>query len=148
LKIFNASVMKKNLLVLLVASLLLVLQVPVRGQSKKEIREKGIKTITVEEYFLEEGINEPVVESVEIYNEEGELVEIKELNRRGEVNRWEKYKYDEDGNRVEEIFLDEKGRVERIERTLYEDGLKVEKQYFNEREKMYKKKVFVYEYAK
>ena len=138
--------MNRQFLILIGVFILTVVNVPAGAQSKKEIREKNIKTITVEEYFLEEGIKEPFVESVETYNSDGELVEIKELNRRGEVKRWEKYSYDEEGNKVEEIFLDEKGRVDHIERTLYEDGLKVEKQYFNDRERMYKKKVYVYEY--
>jgi len=138
--------MKTQWLTVFGACILMGLQIPGLGQSKKEIREKGIEKIIVQEYFLEEGLDEPVVESEEIYNVGGELVEIKEMNRSGEVRRWEKYSYDEDGNRVEEIFLDEKGRVESIERTVYKDGLKMVKQYFNDREKMYKKKVFVYEY--
>ena len=140
--------MKARYLTILGIGMLLGLQAPVLAQSKKDIREKNIRSITVEEYFLEEGINEPSVESVETYNADGELVEIKEFNRRGEVKRWEKYSYDEEGNRVEEIFFDEKGRVESMERTIYEEGLKVERQYFNDREKMVKKKVYVYEYRK
>ena len=116
------------------------------GQSKKKVKEYGIVSRTVEEYFLEDGMDEPVVESFEAFNEEGELIEIREFNRRGEVRKWEKYGYDEDGELVEEIFLDPKGKVQRTEKTIYKDGLKAEKHFFNNRDKLYKKKVYVYEY--
>lgn len=116
------------------------------GQGRKTIREKGIVSVTVQEYFIEEGMKDPVIESIERYDEEGELVELKEFNSRGEVKKWEKYGYDEEGNLVEEVFLDPKGRIERTEKSIYEDGLRVEKQFFNNRDKLYKKKVYEYEY--
>ena len=116
------------------------------AQSKKILKEKGIVTKTVEEYFIEEGIDEPVVESIERFNEEGECVELKELNKRGEIKRWEQYVYDEEGKLVEEKFLDDKGKVVRTEKSIYRDGLKAEKHYLDQRGRLYKKKVYVYEY--
>jgi YD repeat-containing protein len=116
------------------------------AQSQKKIREKGISSKTVLEYFVADGQKEPVVESIEKYNEEGDLLEIQVFNRSGEVKQWEKYVYNEDGKLVEEIFLDAKGRVERTEKSIYKDGLRVEKQFYNQRDKLYKKKVYKYEY--
>ena len=116
------------------------------AQSSKIIQEKQIKSQTVLEYFLEEGIDEPVIESIEQYNEQGELVELKEMTRRGEVKKWEKYVYDEDGNLTEELFLDVRGRVEEREVNIYQEGLRIEKQFYNNRDQMYKKKVYQYEY--
>lgn len=116
------------------------------GQSSKKIREKGIIQQTVQEYFLEEGIDEPVVELIEKYNEEGEIIEIKEFNKLGEVRLWEKYVYDDEGNLVEEIFLDEKGKVTRTEKSIYKDGLRVEKHFFDGRGRLFKKKEYLYEY--
>ncbi|MCK4750117.1 MAG: hypothetical protein KAT15_23840 [Bacteroidales bacterium] len=118
------------------------------GQSRKTIKEKGIVKQTVEEYFIEEGMNKPVIESVETYNSDGELTEIQEFNRRGEIRKWEKYAYDDDGELVEEVFINERGKVARTEKNIYEDGLRVEKQYYNERGKLYKKKAYLYEYSK
>jgi hypothetical protein len=118
----------------------------VSGQSKKKVKEYGIVSRTVEEYFLEDGMDEPVVETFEAFNEDGELIEIREYNRRGEVKKWEKYGYDEEGELVEETFLDPKGKVVRTEKTIYKDGLRAEKHFFNNRGKLYKKKVYVYEY--
>ena len=118
----------------------------ISAQGSKTIREKKITTVTVHEYFIEEGYDEPVVESIETYNEAGDVVEIREFNKVGEVKKWEKYTYNEDRDLVEEIFLDAKGKVTLTEKNIYEDGLRVEKQYLNPKGKMIKKKVYKYEH--
>ena len=128
----------------LLSMFVMLIALPLQAQSSKKIKEKGIEKITVYEYFIEEGKKKPVVESLEIFNEEGDLVELQEFNKFGEVKRWEKYMYNEDGRLVEELFLDEKGEQIRREVSTYEDGLRVEKLYFNERDKLYKKKVYEY----
>jgi len=120
----------------------------VNGQSAKTIKEKKIASVTVYEYFVEEGMDEPVVESFEKYDENGNLTEIKELNSKGDVKRWETYSYNEDGKVVEEVFLDSKGRVESTEKSIYTDGLRVEKQYYNNKGKLVKRKVYEYVYRK
>ena len=119
---------------------------PVLGQSKKIIEEKKIATLTVQEYFIDEGMDEPVVESIERFNESGDVIEIQEFNSRGEVKLWEKYAYDTEGRVVEEVFLDAKGRVERTEKNIYSDGLRIEKQFYNNKDKLYKRKVYEYEF--
>jgi len=116
------------------------------GQSKKTIREKGITSCTVEEYFIEEGMDEPVIESIEQFEENGELVELQEFNKRGDLKKWEKYVYNDDGELVEEVFLDAKGRVTRTEKTIYDDDIKIEKHFFNNKGYLTKKKVYKYEY--
>jgi len=134
--------------VLVLTSMFLLLAGQVDAQSTRTLKEKQITTQTIMEYFIEEGIDEPLIESIERYNDKGELVEIKEFSKKGEVKRWEKYAYDENDKLVEEVFLDAKGRVEKTERTLYADGLKTEKQYFNNKDILYKRKVYEYEYQK
>ncbi len=126
--------------------LLLVSVTVISAQGSKTIREKKITTVTVHEYFIEEGYDEPVVESIEKFNEAGDVVEIREFNKEGEVKRWEKYTYNEDRDLVEEFFLDAKGKVTLTEKNIYEDGLRVEKQYLNPKGKMIKKKVYKYEH--
>ena len=133
---------------LTMAVMFLLVSGPLAGQGTRTIKERKIATRTVYEYFVEEGMDEPVIESIERYNEQGDLVEIKEMDRKGEVKLWEKYVYDDEGELVEEIFLDAKGRVERTEKSIYSDGLKIEKQYFNSKDKLYKRKVYEYEYRK
>jgi len=124
----------------------LIMTGPVFGQSTKIIKEKKIATRTVQEYFIDEGMDEPVIESLEKYNEDGNLIEIQEFNSRGDVKLWEKYAYDTEGRVVEEVFLDAKGRVERTEKSIYSDGLRIEKQFYNNKDKLYKRKVYEYEF--
>jgi hypothetical protein len=128
------------------AGLLLFAGIAVSAQSKKTIRTKNISSQTVHEYFIEEGFKDPVVESIETYNEEGDVLEIKVFNKSGEIKRWEKYSYNEDGDVIEEQFLDARGRVTRTEKNVYKDGLRVEKQFYNQKGKLYKRKVYEYEY--
>ena len=132
--------------ILPLAGILMMVAGTTYAQGTKTIKEKKIAVKTVNEYFIEEGQDEPVVESIERYNEEGQLVELKELNRKGDIKRWEKYLYDKEGNLVEEQFLDTKGKITETEKNLYKDGLRIEKQYYNSRDKLYKKKVYVYEF--
>lgn len=136
--------MMKKILPLL--GILMMVAGTVAAQGTKTIKAKKITSKTVNEYFLEEGEDDPVVESIERYDQAGEMVELKEMNRKGDIKRWEKYEYDEEGNMVEEQFLDVKGRVTRSEKNIYKDGLRIEKQYYNTRDMLYKKKVYVYEY--
>jgi hypothetical protein len=137
--------MKTGVLFLLTGTFML-LAGPILGQSTKIIKEKKIASQSIYEYFVEEGIDEPLLESYEKYDAEGNLLEIKELNSKGEVKLWQKFVYDEEGNVVEEIFLDAKGRVESKEKSIYSDGLRIEKQFYNKKDKLVKRKVYEYEF--
>jgi len=134
---------KKNLAFF---ALFMLLTGTLAAQGTKTIKEKQISTLTVYEHFLEDGDKEPVVEAIERFNENGELVEVKEMNRKGDVRKWEKYAYNEDGELVDLQILDAKGRVTSREKSIYKDGLRIEKQYFNNKDQMYKTKVYKYEY--
>jgi hypothetical protein len=136
---------KTGVLFLLTGTFML-LAGPILGQSTKIIKEKKIASQSIYEYFVEEGIDEPLLESYEKYDVEGNLLEIKELNSKGEVKLWQKFVYDEEGNVVEEIFLDAKGRVESKEKSIYSDGLRIEKQFYNKKDKLVKRKVYEYEF--
>jgi hypothetical protein len=140
-------IVKKKVMALLTGTLMLM-AATAAGQSTKTIKEKKIATVTVHEYFVEEGMDDPLVESIERYNEDGDLLELKEMSRRGEVKLWEKYVYNDKGKLVEEVFLDSKGRVTRTEKSIYADGLKIEKQFYNNKDMLYKRKVYNYEFRK
>jgi len=136
---------KRGVLFLLAGTLML-LAGPAMGQNTKTIIEKKIASQTVYEYFVEEGMEEPVVESIEKFNDRGDLLEIKEFNSKGEVKLWEKYAYNDEGNVVEVQYLNNKGKLERKEKTVYSNGLRIEKQYYNNKDKLVKRKVYEYEY--
>ncbi len=127
--------------------LMLLLFVPAIcfSQDRKTIKKKQIKSQTVYEYFIEEGIKDPVIESVERYDTTGNVIELKEFNKEGVVKNWQTFKYDVDRNKIEETILDPKGKV--MDRTvwIYKEGLIKEKQYFDGRDRMYKRKEYKYE---
>lgn len=118
----------------------------VAGQGTRTIKEKKIASRTVQEYFIEEGMDEPVIESLETYNDDGLVTEIKEFNNKGDVKLWEKYTYDEEGNEVEVISLNAKGKLEKREVNIYSDGLRIEKQFYNQKDRLVKRKVYEYEF--
>ena len=125
---------------------LLSVAVTLMGQSAKTIQEKKISGRTVYEYFVDEGLDEPVVESIEKFDEQGQLLELKEFSRKGEVKKWEKYSYNAEGKLIEEVFLDGKGRVERTEKSIYSEGLRTEKLFYDKKGRLFKRKVYEYEY--
>ncbi|MCF8378887.1 MAG: hypothetical protein K9H49_04870 [Bacteroidales bacterium] len=135
----------KSIVLFLALILSGIFSLGVNAQSKKILREKNIKSLTVNEYFLDENANKPVVESYEAYNDDGDLIELKEFNSSGIIKRWEKYVYNEEGEIIEEQFFDDKGKISRTEKTTYNDGLREEKQFFDAKGRLYKKKVYVYE---
>ena len=139
--------MRKEAGIFLISTLALALiSAPLMGQSAKTIREKKSVSRTVNEYFLEEGMDKPVIESIEKYDDEGNLLEIKEFNSDGDIKLWEKYSYDEEGNLVETQFFNTRGKLESKEINVYSDGLRVEKLYYNNKDKLVKRKVYEYEF--
>jgi antitoxin component YwqK of YwqJK toxin-antitoxin module len=119
---------------------------PLAGQDAETIKEKKIASRTVHEYFLEQGMDKAVVESIEKYDENGKLTEIKEFNSKGEVKLWEEYTYNEEGKVVEARYFNARGNLESREKNIYSDGLRTEKLFYNNKDKLVKRKVYEYEY--
>lgn len=119
------------------------------AQDRKEVIEKGIQVKRNYEINVSEGDNTPYLEKEEHYNFRGDLTEIKEFKDNGKTFvSWFKYKYDTLGNVTEELELTAKGeQKERIEYK-YENGLKVEKNYYDNKKRLAKKKTFKYELRK
>jgi len=119
------------------------------GQDKKEVIEKGIQVKRNYELNIANGDKEPSLEKEEYYNFRGDLVEIKEFTDAGKnISIWFKYKYDPQGNLIEEIELNSKGETKERFEYKYENGLKTEKLYFDNKNRLSKKKIFKYELRK
>ncbi|MBN2807176.1 MAG: hypothetical protein JXR22_11010 [Prolixibacteraceae bacterium] len=116
------------------------------AQSKDEIIKRGIEVRRYYEKELDEGDTEFFIFKEEYFNVQGELVEIKEYKNKGkEVSLWFKYKYDNQMQVIEELELDEKGlQKERIEYK-YKDGLRIEKIYYDNKNRM--RQIRKYEYG-
>lgn len=132
----------KNILV----GMLFLVPALLHAQSEELISKKNIASQTVYEYFIEEGLKDPVVERIEKYDKNGYLIEEKDLNKEGEVKDWMKYKYDAAGNKVEETILNIRGGQEERTEWIYKDGLVVEKKYYDHKDRLVKRKEYKYEY--
>jgi hypothetical protein len=127
-------------------SFMFFMPVLIFSQCQKTIRNKQLASKTVYEYFVEEGIKDPVIETIEVFDVEGNVVELKEFNSDGDIKNWQTFKFDVDDNKIEELILDEKGKVlERIT-WAYKDDLVVEKKYFDKKNRLFKRKEYKYEY--
>ncbi len=118
----------------------------VHAQSEEVLKEHQVRKQVVEEYFLSEGLTEPVVEQREMYDTLGRLVEVQEYTREGELDNWERYRYDKNGDMIEEFELDADGEQEERKVYFYRDRLLIRKEYYDHKDRLYKKKEYVYEY--
>ena len=132
----------KYLALVLFASMSLMLN----AQDEAVLSAKKVKSQTVYEYFIEEGLKKPVIEKIEFYDAKGRIVELKELNKEGEIKSWQKFKYDEAGNKVEETIMNIRGGQEERTVWIYKDGLVVEKEYYDHKDRLVKRKEYKYEY--
>lgn len=128
--------------------LILIIVIPIScfSQSRKDIKKKQLQSKSVYEYFIEEGIKDPVLETYEVYDTTGNVIELKEVSKEGVVKSWQKFSYDSKRNKIEELTLDQKGKVEEKVVWVYKDGLVVEKRYFDSKDRLVKRKEYKYKY--
>lgn len=130
---------------MLVLGLLLCLGFVSLGQTP-DVPKIGIKSIKEIETSLEDGLNTPQLTEYKLFDEFGRILEWKEVSLKGEVKRWEKYKYNQNSELIEETFLDKSGAVTSKVVTTWANGLKVKKEYYDGKNRLKKTKKFEYEY--
>jgi len=119
------------------------------AQDKKDVIEKGIQVKRNFELDIANGEKEPSIEKEEYYNFRGDIIESKEFSDAGKtISIWFKYKYDSQGNLIEELELNAKGEQKERFEYKYENGLKTEKLFYDNKNRLTKKKIFKYELRK
>lgn len=126
--------------------LLFIFPVLCSAQGKKTIKNLHLKSQTVYEYFIAEGLKDPVIESIEVYDSTGNVIEFKEFSSEGDIKNWQTFKYDENDNKIEETTFDNKGRIEERIEWIYKNELVVEKKYFDHKNRLTKRKEYKYAY--
>lgn len=117
------------------------------AQSEKKIVQKGIKVVKTSEMHLDDGDDEYWIDKLETYDTRGNLVEYREYSDKGDdLKEWIKYKYDSNSNCIEELELNEDGEQKKRIITIYKDDLKVERHYYDDRDRLYQKKKYEYEF--
>jgi len=134
---------------LLISLSLFLITLITYAQDKKEVIEKGIQIKRNYELDIANGDKEPAIEKEEYYNFRGDITEIKEFTDSGKtITLWFKYKYDSSGNLIEEQELNSKGEQKERYEYKYENGLKTEKLYYDNKNRLSKKKIYKYELRK
>ena len=121
------------------------LVLPVSGQSKKTVKKHDILSQTTYEADYEDSNGKEVIESEEIFDESGNLVEYKDY-KQGKLNKWVKYEYNADNDLVKEVKLSADGNILKTEEYKYEDGLKVEKIEYDSKNRIINKRRYVYKF--
>jgi YD repeat-containing protein len=131
----------------LIILILISLSFSAFAQSQKDIVSRGIETRKYYETEFEDGGKEYLFK-IEKYNPQGDIIEIKEMDEDGKIELWIKYKYDESGNLIEELELDSKGKQDKKIVHVYEKGLRVKKDYYDSKDRLYQTRRYEYEYRK
>lgn len=118
------------------------------AQSHAKIVSDKITSIKTYEQSLSKGIDDKYIIEEVSYDEAGRVIERKEMNSKGDIKLWEKFKFDQNGNLIEEIVYDVEGKVEKTEVSYYTNNLRTHKEYFDSKGRLYKKKTYAYEYRK
>jgi len=135
----------KRLILIIFGGLFSVVSI---AQSKSQIIDEKITSVTTYEQRLDKGIKDKYVIEISKYDSFGRLIELKEIARKGEIKLWKKYIFDANENLIEEIFLDLEGKIDKRELTHYNGNLRIYKEYFDSKGRMYKKKSYEYEFQK
>ena len=136
----------KNLIILIA---ILLSQSAIFGQKSSEIVQKGIEVKRFYEQNLEDGDKVFFLDKEEHYDFRGEIVELKEYSNKGkEIKLWMKYKFDDEGNLIEELELNSKG--EQKIKFVYKNnkGLRIERNDYDEKNRLIKVKKYEYGYRK
>jgi len=136
----------KNLIILIA---ILLSSSAIFGQKSSEIVQKGIEVKRFYEQNLEDGDKVFFLDKEEHYDFRGEIVELKEYSNKGkEIKLWMKYKFDDEGNLIEELELNSKG--EQKIKFVYKNnkGLRIERNDYDEKNRLIKVKKYEYGYRK
>lgn len=125
---------------------LLVFNLGVHAQSKKTVKSYNISQSSESIIEYEDGLTVKRVSLEQVFNEEGQLIEMKDWSKDGKIKDWIKYTYNSEGEVEVEIALSAKGKVKLKTVTEYQDGLKVKKSYYDGKERLLKEKFYEYKY--
>jgi hypothetical protein len=146
-------------------------QLSIFSQSRKEIKDAGIKERIEHSEVIDGGMSSKFIESVEKYDTLGNLIEKKEMNDKGDIVLYERYQYspqqklckelvvdpvtnqetkitsyeyNNDGKLIKETILNKKGEVIKSHAYTYENNLKNTRTTTNAKGKIIEVKTYQY----
>jgi hypothetical protein len=134
---------------LIIISFILIATNAFSQNKKSEVIQLGIETKRYYEQDIKNGDTEPTLYKEEFFNFRGELIETKEYSKKdNKITLWFKYKYDHEGNLIEEKELNEKGVQKSRTVDKFEKGYRVERLYYDDKDRLIKKRVYKYDLRK
>ena len=130
----------------LITVTLIILVCSVFAQNKETIVRNQVKLKRSLEQDIDQGEKNLLLEKEEYFTPNGNLTELKEFDEKGRIKKWERYQYTSKGQLAQEEILNYKGEVKKRIEHVYQDGLKVGKLYYDDRNRLYKKKRYEFEY--
>jgi len=125
-------------------SFLMLIAYCVSAQSRKEIKDNGLKSKIVWKYEYKVDKELKHKESEEKFDTKGNIVEEIEYDEYGKRDKKTKYTYNENNDVVKEVVYASNGKIKKTTKYKYQGKLKVEKQVFDENDKLKSKKVYQY----
>ncbi len=113
--------------------------------SKKEASKANVKSVSIYETNVSDKKAKPVLESLNRFDEAGNLLEILEKDKNGVVTLHESYAYNSDGQKSVEIQYEPDGKVKKKNVFKYSDGLRSERLTYDKNGKLISQRKYVYE---
>lgn len=129
----------------LITSLFAIAFLQVNAQTKSQIKELDIKSTSVWEYDYSSGKEVKKLESVEKFNNRGQVIELIDYDKNGKQRERIVNKYNDDGSLAEEIYYDSANKLSKTYKYKYENDLRKTKEKYDNSGKLVWKKVYVYE---
>jgi len=135
-----------NYLRIITSIFVIIYTLSIRAQSKKDIRNNKISSITSITSTYENGKEVNYKDSYIAYDKNGNIIEEIEYFINGSIKSKKTYKYNSDKNKIEEIEYDSKTKNTIKIIFLYNsDGNKISEVMYDMNEKLIRKVIFVYD---
>jgi antitoxin component YwqK of YwqJK toxin-antitoxin module len=104
-----------------------------------------IKSRTIHEEKVVKGVKNTMIDSEEKYDQNGNVIEEIQY-KDGKIDKHIIYEYDANNNKIKETEIDSSGKPKKISENKYVNGLRTEKNTFDENKKLISKKTYSYVY--
>jgi antitoxin component YwqK of YwqJK toxin-antitoxin module len=104
-----------------------------------------IKSRTIHEEKVVKGVKNTMIDSDEKYDQNGNVIEEIQY-KDGKIDKHIIYEYDANNNKIKETEIDSSGKPKKISENKYVNGLRTEKNTFDENKKLISKKTYSYVY--
>ena len=121
----------------------LILSFALKAECQKSRPDDKIKSLVVSEEKYDMLVKKQYKESETYYDSRGNEIESITY-KQGKVDKHFKYQYDADNNKIKEEEFDASGKLKESSEYKYANGLRTEKNVFDQNKKLKSKRTYVY----